>query len=214
MTRTTASRFHAAWVSALLCLIAGAPRAQADDSEVFTSTAFASGYGVCPNILFILDTSGSVNEIVQTYDPPVTYTGPCPTDRVYWRTENSEAPPDCTMTTQWITTSANTCNAATSAFGTNGWWRGRTQQFNPAVNQWQNARAGASAHPFECQADSGVHGPNAASTARWARNHADRRTSNSSQSINWSDRQTLSLYSANYANFWFGAAGAGTLRTR
>lgn len=203
-------------LAALACLWGGSERALADDSEVFTSAAFTSGSGARPNILLVLDTSGSMNSLVDRYDPSVTYTGPCPTGRVYWRTENSEAPPDCATTTQWIDATANTCNAANAGFASNGWWRGRTQQFNPAVNQWQNARIGAArshTDPFECSNDSGNHGQTTGSTARWARNSSARWTSNAAQSINWNGRQSLSLYSANYANWWYGAAG-GDPRTR
>lgn len=191
-------------LAAAIALLSAASPTYADDSEVFTSAAFTSGAGARPNILFVVDTSGSMDAEVTTYDPAVTYTGPCPTGRVYWQTANSEQPPNCATTTQWVPTAENRCNASQAGITATGWWRGRTQQFRPAANQWQNALAGDNANPLECSNDSGIHGPDAVSANRWARNVAARWTNNAGQSINWNGRQTLSLYSANYANWWYG----------
>jgi hypothetical protein len=60
----------------LLCTIVGlvavlgsAPQAVADDSEVFTSSAFVAENSILPNVLFIMDTSGSMDAEVTVYDP-------------------------------------------------------------------------------------------------------------------------------------------------
>ena len=200
-------------LTALACIGSGFTPAFADDSEVFTSAAYTSGNAVRPNILFVIDTSGSMSSNVMNYDPSMTYAGPCPVGRVYWRTTNSAQPPDCTTTNSWVLEARNTCAASANGMTNLGWWRGVTQQFNPGTNQWGNARNGASNDPMECGADSGIHGETAVSASRWARNNAARWTNNAGQSINWGGRQTLSLYSANYANWWYGA-GTGTLQTR
>jgi len=45
-----------------LVAVVGAPApAMADDSEVFTSADFISDNSVLPNVLFIMDTSGSMD---------------------------------------------------------------------------------------------------------------------------------------------------------
>lgn len=190
---------------AALALIGGATSSplHADDSEVFTSSAFTSGAGARPNILFVVDTSGSMASDTTSYDPAVTYAGPCATDRVYWRTENTWEPPSCTSN-QWIAIAQNTCNASVNGLNTVGAVRFRSQQFNPATNQWGNMRPGASADPMECQADSGVHGPFTGSANRWARNTAARWTNNAGSSINWAGRASFTFYSANYMNWWYG----------
>ena len=200
-------------LAALVCCAGGASPAVADDSEVFTSAAFTSGAGARPNILFVIDTSGSMDAEVTSYDPDVTYTGPCDNGRVYWRTTNTDEPPNCATTTSVINEAANTCRASFARLKTEGFWRGRTQQFNPAANQWQNARAGATNDPFECEADSGVHGETDASAARFARNNATRWTTNAGLRINWNGRQSLTLYTGNYANWYYGA-GDGYRATR
>ena len=67
--------------SRILCTLTGlaavlcAPPTIADDSEVFTSSAFTTGVGARPNVLFIMDTSGSMDGEVIIYDPLKTYTG-------------------------------------------------------------------------------------------------------------------------------------------
>jgi type IV pilus assembly protein PilY1 len=190
---------------AALALIGGAttPPAHADDSEVFTSSAFTGGAGARPNILFVVDTSGSMGAEVTSYDPTRTYTGPCPADRVYWRTENTWEPPACTSN-QWIAAAQNTCNAIVGGLNQFGVARTRSQQFNPSTNQWGNLRAGASADPMECEADSGSHGPSTGSPNRWARNDATRWTNAAAGSINWAGRASFTYYSANYANWWYG----------
>jgi hypothetical protein len=58
-----------------LASVLGAQPAVADDSEVFTSSAFKTGEGVRPNVLFVIDTSGSMDSEVITYDPSIVYPG-------------------------------------------------------------------------------------------------------------------------------------------
>ena len=206
------SRILSLALMALACFGAGSTPAVADDSEVFTSSAFTAGNAVRPNILFVMDTSGSMGTQVTVYDPAVTYTGPCPAGRVYWRTANSAQPPDCGSNT-WVSVARQHCNASVANMTANGWWRGVTQQFNPGTNQWANARGGANNDELECALDSGVHGQTALSTSRWARNNGSKWTNNAGQSINWNGRQNLSLYSSNYANWWYGT-DPGSYATR
>src|SRR5688572_3632797 len=95
----------------------GAP-AYADDSEVFTNSSFLAT-GVRPNILFVIDTSGSMDTKVNVYDPEKTYTGACPAGRVYWNTGTNKEPPACDGK-QWISEVNNRCRAAVATYST-GW---------------------------------------------------------------------------------------------
>src|SRR4051794_38627950 len=61
-------------ISGALLAVAAATAAFADDTEIFFDQNAAD---IPPNVLFILDTSGSMNELVTTqqpYDPAKTYT--------------------------------------------------------------------------------------------------------------------------------------------
>ena len=156
--------------SRILCTLTGlaavlcAQPTIADDSEVFTSSAFTTGVGARPNVLFIMDTSGSMDGEVIVYDPPKTYTGSCDPGYVYWGTSNSDTPPDCTTTTRKFTLANNRCRASYVGMLTNGWWNGRSQQLNTASpTSWVDLAAGAD-RKVECQGDHGNHGDTIASS--------------------------------------------------
>ena len=87
---------HFAWASVglSLALTAGSP-AIADDTELLLATPNSTGADR-PNILFILDTSGSMTTIERTqqpYDKDEDYGGTCQSDRYYWTSGNSI--PEC-----------------------------------------------------------------------------------------------------------------------
>lgn len=199
--------------------VMAAPPTFADDSEVFTSSSFTTNK-ILPNILFIIDTSGSMDEQVDAYDPAVTYEGPCTeTDRVYWTTTNNKQPPACTSD-QWVKVDNNRCRTGYNGMKTGGWWRGRTAMLISGANvnpsRWDNLVPGRDAK-LECQGDSGNHGDRPGSQAagnenKYARNgsgtsDSNRWTSstNSNQNlVSWTGRQQISMYSTNYMNFYFG----------
>ena len=85
------------WSAAILLGMTAAIPAQADDTEIYTGLNSAANGAVDPNVLFILDTSGSmgssVTRVIAAYDPTTTYTGSCVNSRVYYST--SGTPPTC-----------------------------------------------------------------------------------------------------------------------
>jgi len=201
-----------------LVAVLGAPGpAVADDSEVFNSSSF-TGDAVQPNVLFIMDTSGSMDTEVTVYDPAVTYDGPC-TGYVYWgnwvRRGVNDVPPDCTTTTRKFAESNNRCREAYLGFADDGWWSGTAQQVNAAGTRWEDLAEGAD-RKVECGADNDRHGDvvassthsgSASTTAKRARNGTyTTRWGNSSTGspVNWNDEPSYNLYSANYANWYFG----------
>ena len=116
-------------VGAATVLLTGLP-ARADDTEIFVGPAVTPPTNR-PNIMFILDTSGSMTSTVsgEPYNPAVTYAGSCPAGRIYWR-RNTGAPPAC-ASDQWFDASAFKCAAAMPALNANG----LTPTFNAA--QWR-----------------------------------------------------------------------------
>src|SRR4029453_10506125 len=72
--------------------------ASADETEIFVGTGNAVT-GQRPNILFIIDTSGSMDTQVVTqeaFNPATTYTGPCNTGRVYYASgSDANNTPNC-----------------------------------------------------------------------------------------------------------------------
>ena len=94
----------------------------ADNTEIFVGR---SDNYTDPNVLFVIDTSGSMDTVVNflSYDPATTYAGACNAGRLYWSTDGSE--PDCTTTSNYVNTNTLVCNAAVSPLGTSGSFRDR-----------------------------------------------------------------------------------------
>ncbi|HVY80755.1 MAG TPA: hypothetical protein VG994_07230 [Steroidobacteraceae bacterium] len=188
----------------LLALSCGAP-ALADDTEIFVSNSLANG--VRPNILFIMDTSGSMDEddVVLNrvpYDSTVSYSGACSEDRVYF-SRGTAGVPDC-GTANWVNLSAVKCAAAIKGMnGVAGFWTGRIGQWNPDFNAWKDLRANAPTDVVECYADAGVHGESDASAEKYARNGDPARkwTSDVSKQLDWAAIATHTVYSGRYLNW-------------
>ncbi len=77
----------------MLTLLIGSP-VWADDTEIFFGTSTASSASA-PNIMLILDTSGSMDtNVVSTtaYNPATSYTGDCSSSNVYFKSSGSSLP--------------------------------------------------------------------------------------------------------------------------
>src|SRR5688572_8987680 len=89
-------------VGAIVTLLVTAP-ALADDTEIYRSQAVLKG--TRPNVLFIMDTSGSmdtdVEQTVPAYDPAKKYDGSC-TDTYIYFSENSNTVPDCNTDNKFL----------------------------------------------------------------------------------------------------------------
>jgi type IV pilus assembly protein PilY1 len=191
--------------------LAASPDVRADDTEIFVTQAGA-GTGVKPNILFVLDTSGSMatNVVTQVpYDPATTYTGACDTSRVYWRL-GTGSPPRCSTTSQWFAGTQMKCNAAQIALNNAGYtpssfrarmWRNGSTS---GTRIWDLMRDTEHNQPVECQVDAGVHGDGVSLTRLWARNGTaspGQWTSLPSNQISWSGTSSYIFYSGNYLNW-------------
>jgi type IV pilus assembly protein PilY1 len=221
------------FTAALACmaLLASVQDTRADDSEVFTNASFVAT-GVRPNVLFIIDTSGSMATVVNAYDPGFDYSGEkicTDTNRVYWTTTSSAVPPDCRVAAaaaRSISVDNNRCRAAFRGMRDSGWWFGRAQQIvtSGGATAWGNLASGSD-RKVECESDSGNHGDLPGSTRSGGENSYARNgggssdgnrwgNSGSSNQITWNTKPSVALYSANYINWYYGAASASLPRTR
>lgn len=224
--------------SRLLCTIVGvlamfgSQPTFADDSEVFTSSSFTSG-GVQANVLFIIDTSGSMDAEVILYNSATNYTPPtggCDPAYIYWQAGTHSTPPDC-GTTNRIPLNMNRCQAAYNGMVAEGWWSGRAAQISATDSrgrsQWGNLTASVTNRKVECRSDRERHGDQDASlndggNAKYARSGngtESRWTGTRGNELNWDDRTTYSFYSANYINWHNTAeedlpAGEEVIKTR
>ncbi len=202
-------------LGACYCLTVSAP-SLADDTEIFGANQ-AIGVGLKPNILFIIDTSGSMDSDVishnQPYNPATTYAGTCDRNNVYWR-QDTGTPPGC-ATNQWIPATQLKCNAATTTINSQGRYVAvRAAMWNPGTarrprNKWMGITAGTTNQPVECAADAGIHGDGTSLTKLYAQNGdpANLWTSTAANAITWSGGDsadgTYVMYSGNYMNWYY-----------
>jgi type IV pilus assembly protein PilY1 len=189
--------------SALLVLPAAA--ALADDTEIFTGQSLDAG---TPNVLFILDTSGSMNAIVQSkaeYDPNETYGGVCPPGRVYYSTSGN--PPSC-ADDSWFEAAALACNAALSPLAAAGRFLDRVARWNDAAgtkkDTWNDLDSKAKSSLVECGSDFGVHGNGIDAARVYPADHAQGPWTSDARGkevIKWKDFKRTTLYTSNYLNY-------------
>ncbi len=203
-----ATRYFRLAGASLLLMLAGA--AAADETEIFTGAGNTVSSEL-PNILFIIDSSGSMSTNVVTqvpFNPATTYAGTCSTSRVYFiQGTNSSAPPSCTNGNSFPVALLK-CNAATAPMASQGYyvaapaamWRGNGPRWrdiqggNPAATAW-----------VECKADAGVHGDGVILTKLWAADQGNGPwSSNSAQAITWTANNangSYVFYTGNYINW-------------
>ena len=181
--------------------------AHADDTEIYLGANFGVSQ-VLPNIVFIIDTSGSMGSSVYTrpaYDPSNTYTGDCPSGRIYYSTNGST--PSCSWSSNYLNSSLNYCAASQTPLDTQGFYTADTVVYWTANrSQWNSLRRGSitgSTNYVECQADRGINGgPAPYDTTLYASNGSTGPWNNSqSNEIPWSSYRAVTLYSANYINY-------------
>ncbi len=212
-----AKRLLAATTMAVL-----AGTAVSDESEIFTGKS-NSVSSQRPNILFIMDTSGSMSTNVVTqipYDVNTTYAGACRADRVYFRQGTNPASiPSCSDSSSFPLV-AFKCNAALSAMAVGGFQSaGRAGQWRSSSGQfrWRSVSGNTGNSTWvECQADAGIHGDGLSSTRLWAADGGNGPwTANFAQRIgynaNGADRSYV-FFSANYVNWYRGLLATSQTR--
>jgi len=207
MKQTTTRLFHFAGAAALTAL---ACAATADEAEIFVGTGNAVS-NQRPNILFIMDTSGSMNTNVVTqvpFNPATTYPGSCSSSRVYFQLgSNSSNPPSCTNANS-VPLVAFKCNAAIQAFTTAGFYvADRAAQWRGNPLRWRGIN-GNTSNSFwvECRADAGIHGDGMNGLKLWAADGplVGPWTPLSALQIGWNQNganNSYVFYSANYINW-------------
>jgi len=204
----------------LVGIIVSAP-VFADDTEIY-STASNITQKTQPNVLFVLDTSGSMSDPTYSrpaYDPATDYSGGSACydkDRVY-----AMRPPYSLLTyandfcgSGWLSGSFNyyitqvnrsavKCKAA-DTLDTTGSYLGSLSQYRKGA--WQNDFTKPATKDLsdyvECEADSGIDGQYAGSAKKWASSSNGPWSSSPGDSINWGNVGTSNtFYSGNYLNY-------------
>jgi len=191
--------------------------AVADDIEIYT-TAGSITQQTQPNVLFVLDTSGSMGSSVLTrvaYDPSITYSAPGCYDatRVYLQPRGSNrADRHCNGGSGWwwnryvdvsdlgqANRSAVVCDAARS-LDTTGYFTGRLSQYR---GNWRDSLTKNNITDFvECEGDQGVHGELTGDSRKWASMSNGPWSNVESEKLNWGGVGfSATIYSGNYLNY-------------
>ena len=201
-------------VSCAFALLAGVP-AIADDTELLLINPDPTK-NPKPNVMFILDTSGSMTTqqmTIEPYDGNVVYAGACDPDRVYW-TDVDVTPVCDAANTSYVEQSSFFCDYATQQmFGIGSftntmvqWRAGGKDGTAGGPTRWQYLAPGYHTDPVECQADSGVHG-DGRSTFLWAANGTnmpDPFTDDPGGELSWGSAPRnlgYTFYDGNYLNW-------------
>jgi len=209
-----------------LAIVSGAP-ALADDTELLL-IAPPDPNQVRPNVMFILDTSGSMDSIQETsrpYDPNQDYSafGTCDANSLYYNDGSST--PVCDGTnTMHIDKSSFHCDDATIQIDGVGAYTGVLVQFRSGASgttEWQELAAGNFSDDVECESDSALHGEHGSTnpSAVYAASGSGLSyawTSDSAQELAWGSSgrsTTYTIHDGNYLNYQNDPATVDMTRT-
>ncbi|MDZ7644012.1 MAG: PilC/PilY family type IV pilus protein [Woeseiaceae bacterium] len=196
--------------AALLTLFGGAS-AIADDTELLLVNPDPSQRPT-PNVLFILDTSGSMTsteETTEPYDSSNSYSGNCDPDRLYWT--DVDVTPVCDGSeTNYVDKASFHCAFAERQLAGIGSFTNTMVQYRPdqpgMEPSWNELEPGNATAPVECQADSGTHGDGTVGDVYAAAGSglANPWTSDSMAEISWGSSPrnvAYTVYDGNYLNW-------------
>ncbi len=181
-------------------------QASADDIEIYVGASL--GAVVKPNVLFILDNSGSMtmNNLMapEPFDPATTYTGSY--DPAYFYRALNGSLPGSAVTEDKIIVANLQCQQGVTAIDSAGIYTDkflawRVDIGDPTLSAWSELQPlGAGAEDTECFTDSGVHGGGGAGL--YANDGTNGPWGGEANEIDWSTRGDYhTFYSANYLNY-------------
>jgi len=196
-----------------IAMLAGSP-ALADDTELLLLNPDPS-QNPKPNILFILDTSGSMASTYLTalpYDSDENYEGSCDSSRIYWT--DVDVIPDCTTSTNYIEDEYFYCEAADRQLDGLGSFTNTMIQYrdggydgqSSGPETWQYLASGYDEAPIECRSDSGEHG-DGDNAHLWAKKGTDLSelfTKKATDELSWGSAPrnlSYTVYAGNYLNW-------------
>lgn len=171
--------------------------AAADDIELFVSTNNQPMQCEPPNVVFLIDTSGSMDTQVTTqadWDPADTYDGCFDTDKFYFNSTGN--PPNC-GSTEFFEKSANTCSAIL-----NTEYSGELQAWDSTGESWGKLENANSDWTVECAADEGVHGNGLDSEVYAVDGTEGPWSADPTSRVSWgSNASTVTVFDGNWLNW-------------
>lgn len=214
------SRKSTAWIGVglLLTMTVGSP-VWADDVELLLSTPGLTG-AAKPNLLFILDSSGSMTGKVNTkppFDATTVYPDSgCDADKYYWTTGTSI--PACGNKYK-IEKTAFKCQQGIMQIAGAGWYTDTMAMYRRRNGEWKWRQPNRNKVDLdvECRADSGVHGDGG--TEHYARigSNVSKYTTDPGSEVDWGVSPThkiVTMYDGNYLNWHYNNAGTLITKTK
>ncbi|HKS55311.1 MAG TPA: hypothetical protein VJS12_08510 [Steroidobacteraceae bacterium] len=229
--RNRFSALYALYTAALT--VCAAMPAQADDVEIYLGQSDPGSVESRPNILFVMDTSGSMGTDVTTqttYDPKETYTGKCVSDTVYWKSSTATFSGNglpvnsgCSLrgsgdTAGYVDKSHYLCKTAQNVIDVNGFQTvTAAAQWKPNKTKtksvWSTLLRSVHDQPIDCADDFNknkidpLHGDG---TKTYAGNGSNGPyTDDSAQQISWATSEVddqYTFYSGNWLNWFYNAS--------
>jgi len=191
----------------MVSLFGFSPVVLADDTEIYVGLNQGVN-DVPPNILFVVDTSGSMSSLVDTveevtapgpYDSTQTYAGSFDVNRVYYGSGSS-----------YFYLNNLRCQVALDRFATVGFINARFAQWRSRRGNWRWRSISSRSRDVECIDDGGVHGQTAGDSRRWAANSSGPWRTTEDTRVGW---RSYTLSSGNYKN-WQALSAAGGVVVR
>lgn len=194
--------------AASIMALGGSSLTWSDDTEVFLSQFAAGGGGTGrPKVLIVFDTSGSMNQEVESripYDPGTDYDGGASDDRIYWSTDGT---PPSASSSRWVTWDYNACATSYDPLNNVGFFTGKVMRYDKDHDaQWEPFRTDQMGRDdvFDCEADTIAVPPTASNRGAAEDGYpSDSEKPYTSQlgkiKTDWENGVTL--FSANYVNW-------------
>ena len=215
------SSLHTAWaaVGLTFALTAGSP-VWADDVELLLSVPGASN-AAKPNVLFILDSSGSMTSVEvsqEPFDPNINYSGSCDDDYYYWTT-NSSIPKCSGNNVRRFRKDRFACEQGITQIADAGSYTDTMAQYRRRKGtwKWRTLSRHQTDKYVECAADSGVHGGGNPSEL-YARigSNVSMYTGNAGSEVDWGSsptNQIVTVYDSDYIDWFNNPPGSSMSRT-
>ncbi|MDJ0928840.1 MAG: PilC/PilY family type IV pilus protein [Gammaproteobacteria bacterium] len=154
-------------IAGLLIPLLSGPTAYADDTELFVAAFDPVVTGAQPNILFIIDTSGSMDGEVVTqvaWDPNEEFDGCYEEDAIYWSTTGTV--PGC-GSNNYFWKNRNYCQASATDLAGVGQYQDGFKAWRGNQDRWVNLAGNRKNRRHDCAADQGIHGQSAGDGDPW-----------------------------------------------
>jgi type IV pilus assembly protein PilY1 len=198
-----------------LALVSVGP-ALADDTELLL-VAPPEPSQLKPNVMFILDTSGSMGDVQTTgqpFNPATDYSafGTCDPNNLYWG-DGTTTPVCDADNTRFIAKGAWHCDDASIQIAGVGAYTGVLVQYRSndgGMLEWLELEPGINFNPVECQSDSSLHGANGGVdplevyAVSGSGSVFDPWTSDPAQEVAWGSSgksTTYTIHDGNYLNY-------------